>query len=187
VIVDVVSFVDQRRFEPVAANKDEPQLFVTLTSGAEGTANGAAVTDDGVLVHPPTVCVTVYAPGDVTVIVAVVAPVDQRRFDPVAVKIEDPQLSVAETTGDAGNAIGAAIPDPAELVHPLTVCVTVYVPEDVTVIDAVVAPFDHRCPDPEAVKTELPQLLVTVTTGVAGGVPGAAFNVAGKLVHPPTV
>ena len=61
------------------------------------------------------------------------------------------------------------LPLPDELVHPFIVCVTVYVPAVVTVIDEVVAPLLHN-KEPvksEAVSTELPQLLTTVTVGVA--------------------
>jgi hypothetical protein len=137
-ILALVSDVDQRKLEPLAVKTELPQPSFTLTDGADGTANGAAVTEAGVLVHPPTVCVTVYGPAEVTVMDPVVAPVDQSRFDPVAVNTDEPQLSTAETAGTEGNESGAAVPEPAELVHPLIVCVTVYVPGVVTVIDAVV-------------------------------------------------
>ena len=36
-----------------------PQSLVTVTSGAEGTAFGAATPDPGALMHPSTVVVTV--------------------------------------------------------------------------------------------------------------------------------
>ena len=183
----MVSLVDQRRFDPVAVKIEEPQLLVTLTTGAAGTANGAAVTEASALVHPPTVCVTLYEAAEVTVIDPVVAPVDQSRFDPVAVNTEEPQISAAETAGAAGNESGAAVPDPAGLIHPLIVCVTVYVPGVITVIDAVVSPVDQRSPAPVVDNTDEPQLFATVTTGIEGGVPGTAFKVAGKLVHPPIV
>jgi hypothetical protein len=54
----------------------------------------------------------VYVPAVVTVIVAVVSPVDHSRFVPVAVNVDDPQLSTTVTVGAAGIAIGAAVPDP---------------------------------------------------------------------------
>jgi len=38
---------------------DDPQLLVTVTTGAAGTVLGAAVPLPGVLVHPFTVAVTV--------------------------------------------------------------------------------------------------------------------------------
>ena len=65
---------------------------------------------------------------------------------------------------------------PAALIHPFTVCVTVYVPPVVTVIDAVVAPLLHNNDpvNPDAVNTELPQLLTTDTAGAAGLDNGAA-------------
>ena len=51
----VVSPVDHNKFDPVAVNVDDPQLSTTVTVGAEGIANGFAVPDPLVLVHPPTV------------------------------------------------------------------------------------------------------------------------------------
>ena len=62
-----------------------------------------------------------------------------------------------------------------------------YVPAVGTVIKAVVAPVDHNNPDPVALKTELPQLFVTVTTGADGIANGAATPEPDALVHPPTV
>ena len=46
---------------------------------------------------------------------------------PVAVvdNVEVPQLFTTVTTGADGMAFGAAMPEPAALVQPLTVCVTV--------------------------------------------------------------
>ena len=58
--------------EPLA---DAQVGCVTLTVGAAGTANGAAVPLPEGLVHPLNVCVTVLAPAVVTVIEAVVSPV----------------------------------------------------------------------------------------------------------------
>ena len=54
-------------------------------------------------------------------------------------------------------------------------------------IDAVVAPVDHNNPVPVALKTELPQLFVTVTIGADGIANGAAMPDPVALVHPPTV
>ena len=53
---------------------------------------------------------------------AVVSPVLHNKV-PVAVvdKVELPQLSATVTTGAGGIAFGAAIPEPAALVQPLTV------------------------------------------------------------------
>lgn len=96
-----------------------------------------------------------------------------------AVNTELPQLLVTVTVGVATEEFkGAAIPLPASLLHPFTVCVTVYVPPVVTVVDGVVAPLLHN-KDPvnePAVSTELPQLLTTVTVGL-GGI-AFIFNVA---------
>jgi hypothetical protein len=55
--------------------------------------------------------------------------------------VELPQLFTTVTVGAGTLAFnGAAIPLPEGLVHPFTVCVTVYVPAVVTVIDGAVAP-----------------------------------------------
>ena len=67
-------------------------------------------------------------PAEATVIEGVVAPVFHNNVpvnDP-AVNVELPQLSITVTVGAETLAFnGAAIPLPEELVHPLTVCVTV--------------------------------------------------------------
>ena len=60
-----------------------------------------------------------------TVIDAVVSAVDHKRLTPVAVKVEEPQLSATANTGADGIAVGFAVPEPFALVQPATVCVTV--------------------------------------------------------------
>ena len=127
---------------PVGIDKAElPQLFTTVTTGVAGVAFGAAMPEPAALVHPLTVLVTVYVPAVVTVIEAVVAPVLHNIVPPVGIdKVELPQLFTTVTTGVAVIAFGAAVPEPAALVQPPTVLVTVYVPAVVTVIEAVVAP-----------------------------------------------
>ena len=102
-----------------------------------------------------------------------------------------PLVAVAVRLLDkAGVGFGAAVPDPAGLVHPFTVWVTVYVPAVVTVIEAVVAPVLHNnepVNDP-AVSTLLLQLLVTDTLGAATvEVMGAAMPLPVALVQPFTV
>ena len=96
------------------------------------------------------------------------SPVDHIKFDPVAVNVELPQLSVTVTAGAAGIGVGFATIDPFGLTQPETVWVTVYVPLVNTVIDEVDSPVDHIKFDPVAVKIELPQLSVTVTVGAEG-------------------
>ena len=98
------------------------------------------------LSHPSTVCVTVYVPPAVTVIEAVVSPVLHNNVPvyPLAVSTELPQLSATSIDGAHGIVLGAATPLPDALVHPSTVCVTVYVPPVVTVMDAVVSPVLHN-------------------------------------------
>jgi hypothetical protein len=56
-------------------------------------------------------------------------------------------------------------------------------------MEDVVAPLLHNSePEtPEAVKTELPQLFTTETTGADGIGPGEAAALPGALVHPFTV
>ena len=62
-----------------------------------------------------------YVPPDVTVIEGVVSVVDQTKFVPDAVNVDEPQLSTTVTIGALGIAIGATIPDPFELTQPPTV------------------------------------------------------------------
>lgn len=113
--------VDHSKFEPDVVKVEFPQLFTTVTTGVVGTVKGAAVPEPGVLAHPPTVCVTVYAPADETVIDGVEAPVDHNKFVPVAVNTELPQLFTTETTGAEGTTKGAAVPVAIALTHPATV------------------------------------------------------------------
>ncbi len=132
------------------------------------------------------------APPAETVIDGVVAPLLHNKL-PLkleAVKTELVQLSVTVTVGAGGIGFGAAMPLASGLVHPFTVCVTVYVPAAVTVIDGVVAPVLHnKLPvKPDAVNIELLQLLVTVTTGTdTTELLGAATPIPVPLVHPFTV
>lgn len=102
------------------------QLFTTFTTGVAGKALGAAVPLPAMLVHPFTVVVTEYEPAEVTVIEEAVAPLLHSNV-PVAVveSVELPQLFTTDTVGVAGVVLGAAIPLPGALVHPLTVVVTV--------------------------------------------------------------
>ena len=81
-----------------------------------------------------------------------------------------PQLLTTDTIGADGISFGAATPLPEGLVQPFTVCVTVYVPAVVTVIDEVVAPLLHNKEPVKdvAVNVELPQLFSTVTMGADG-------------------
>jgi hypothetical protein len=103
------------------------------------------------------------------VIDEVVAPLLHNNV-PVAfvLNTDVPQLFTTVTTGVDGMAVGAAVADPAKLVHPLTVEVTLNVPAG-TVIEEVVAPLLHNnVPVAFVLKTDVPQLSETVTTGVAG-------------------
>ena len=65
-------------------------------------------------------------PAVLTVIEEVLSPVLHNKA-PVAVvdNVEVPQLFTTVTTGAGGVVFGAAMPEPAALIQPLTVCVTV--------------------------------------------------------------
>jgi len=113
--------------DAVVDSVDVPlQLFTTFTTGVAGKVLGAAVPLPALLVHPFTVVVTEYEPAEATAIEGVVAPLLHSNV-PVAVveSVELPQLFTTDTVGVAGVVLGAAIPLPGALVHPLTVVVTV--------------------------------------------------------------
>ena len=93
-----------------------------------GIALGAAIPLPGGLTQPLTVWVTVYVPGVMTVMDAVVAPLLQSNVPvvPVAVITELPQLLATPTPGAATEELtGVAVPLPAALTQPLMVWVTV--------------------------------------------------------------
>ena len=101
------------------------QLFTTFTEGAVGVVFGAAVPDPAALVQPSTVCVTVYVPALLTDIDELVSAVLHNNIPDADVdKLDVPQLFTTFIEGAVGVVFGAAVPEPAELVHPLTVCVT---------------------------------------------------------------
>ena len=59
-IEEVVAPVLHNKVPVVLADKiDVPQLLITLTTGADGIANGAAMAEPAALVQPSTVWVTV--------------------------------------------------------------------------------------------------------------------------------
>jgi hypothetical protein len=194
-VIDVVVAPLLHNKDPVndpAVSTELPQLLTTETVGADGIVFGAAVPLPAALVHPSIVWVTVYVPPVVTSIDEVVEPLlhNNEPVNPEAVNTELSQLSTTATDGADGVAFGAAVPLPAGLVNTFTVCVTVYVPPVVTVIDAVVAPVFHNNEpvNPDAVNSELPQLLTTLTVGVATSeFAGAAVPLPAALVHPFTV
>jgi hypothetical protein len=120
---------------------------------------------------------------------AVVAPLLHNMVPPAGIeRIEFPQLFTTVTTGVAGIATGAALPDPAALVQPLPVCVTVYEPAILTVIEEVVSPVLHnKAPGAVVDKVEEPQLFTTVTKGVADEATGAATANPKTPAQPSTV
>ena len=127
-IDEVVAPVFHNKVVPVTgvvANTELPQLFVTVIAGVAGIGLGAAVPLPAELVQELTVCVTVYVAFAVTLMDEVVAPVLQARLVPLVLNKELPQLLVTVTTGADGTVFGAAVPLPAALIQPFTVCVTV--------------------------------------------------------------
>jgi putative N-acetylmannosamine-6-phosphate epimerase len=167
------------------------QLLTTVTVGVVGVVFGAAVPEPASLTQPSTVWVTVYVPALFTMMEEVVAPVLHNNI-PVAVvdKVDVPlQLLTTFTIGVAGAIFGAAVPEPASLTQPSTVCETVYVPALLTIMDEVVDPVLHNnVPDAVVDKVDVPlQLLTTFTIGVAGVVFGAAVPDPASLVQPSTV
>jgi hypothetical protein len=160
--------------------------------------NGFTVTvwDAGVDLQPfPSVVVTVYVPLALTVIAAVVAPVDQRyETPPDAVSVTlPPAQNVVAPLGvivAVGNGFTVTVRDAGVDVQPFeSVVVTVYVPEELTVIAAVVAPVDQRYDTPpEAVSVTFPPAQnVVAPLGVIVAV-GSGFTVticdAGVDVQP---
>ena len=129
VIDEVVSVVLHNKVpDAVVDNVDVPlQLFTTLTEGVTGVVFGEAIPDPAELVQPSTVCVTVYVPALLTVIDGVVSVVLHNNVpDAVVDNVDVPlQLFTTLTEGVAGVVFGEATPEPAELVQPFTVCVTV--------------------------------------------------------------
>jgi hypothetical protein len=122
----------------------------------------------------------------------IVAPLlhNNEPVNPEVVNTELAQLSTTITAGAGGIAFGAAVASPAALEHPFMVCITVYTPAVVTVIDAEVSPVLHNKEPvkPDAVNIELPQLFTTDTTGVdTDEFNGAAIPLPIPLVHPFTV
>jgi hypothetical protein len=121
----------------------------------------------------------------------VVAPLlhNKEPVKDVAVNVELPQLFTTVTPGADGISLGAATPLPGRLIHPFTVCVTVYVPAVVTVIDEPAAPVLHNKEPlyPDVDNIELPQLFTTVTLSVDGIAFGAATPLREGLVQPFTV
>ena len=69
-----------------------------------------------------------------------------------------------------GAVLGAEIPDPAALVQPFTVCVTVYVPAALVVIDDDTSDVLHsKVPAAVVDNVDVPsQLFATLTVGVDG-------------------
>ena len=64
-----------------------------------------------------------------------VEPVLHNNELPAADKVDPPQLSITTTTGADGISFGEATPEPAALVHPFTVWVTLYVPALITFME----------------------------------------------------
>lgn len=113
--------------DAIVESVEFPQLFSTVTTGADGIIFGADVPLPASLVHPFTVVVTVYIAASVTVMDGVNAPLLHNNVPAAVVdKLDVPQLFATITTGASGIAPGAEVPLPAALVQPLAlVTVTV--------------------------------------------------------------
>jgi len=150
-------------------------------------------------VHPSAVVtVTVYVPAARLVAVCVVCTgevfheyeygVAPPEGFAVAVPVLDEQPEAVVVVVTVAATFGTALPLPAGLVQPFTVCVTVRIPEVVTVMEGVVAPVLHNnVPDAEVARVDVPQLFATVTAGTPGDTFGAALAEAWALMHPLTV
>jgi hypothetical protein len=156
VIAAVLAPVDQRYDVPpeaVSVTLPPAQNVVGPDGVIVAVGSGLTVTvcDAGAEVQEfASVVVTVYVPLVLTVIAAVVAPVDQ-RYDvpPEAVSVTlPPAQKVVGPDGvmvAVGSGLTVTVCDAgAELQEFASVTVTVYVPEVDTVIAAVVAPVDQR-------------------------------------------
>ena len=152
---------------------------------------GAAMPEPDALAQPLTVCVTVYVPALLTLMDEVVSVVLHNKVPDAEVdKIDVPlQLFTTFTVGADGVVFGVANPEPTELVQPSIVCITVYVPALLTVIDEVVSVVLHNnVPDAVVDKVDVPlQLFTTFTEGVDGVVFGDATPEPAELVQPSTV
>ena len=129
--MDVVSFVLHNKPPvDVVESVDVPsQLSTTVTTGVAGVVFGDARPEPTALVQPFIVCVTLYVFALCTVMVDVVSFVLHNK-PPVDVveSVDVPsQLSTTVITGVAGIVFGDATPEPAALVQPFIVCVTLYV------------------------------------------------------------
>jgi hypothetical protein len=95
---------------------------------------------------------------------------------PVALvlNIDVPQLFTTVTTGVNGTPVGAAVAEPAKLVHPFTVEVTLYVPAGTVMVEDVALLFHNKVPGAFVLRSDVLQLFTTVTTGVDGIVTGTA-------------
>lgn len=118
-----------------------------------------------------------------------VAPLFHNKLPEAVVdKVDEPQLFTTVTTGVAGAAFGEAVPEPGTLVQLPTVCVTLYDPPAVTVIEELLDPLLHnKLPEAVVDKVDEPQLSTTVTTGAAGAALGNAVPEPAELVQFPDV
>ena len=183
---------------PPAQKVVAPPAEIVGVAGSGFTVTVVAVEAGDV--QPLAVRVTVYVPDVVTVMLCVVAPVD--HVLPVADEDVSTTLPPAQkVSGPPAVMVGAAgagltvtvVPAEAGDVQPLTVLVTVYVPDVVTVMLCVVAPVDQTLPvaDEEVSTTLPPAQKVVVPPAVIVGAVGIGFTVtvvpAEVAVHPLTV
>lgn len=149
-------------------------IFTITEAGAEVFVQPAAL-----------VTATVYKPLVCAMIEEVLSLVLHNKL-PLAVvdKVELPQLFIILIVGVNGTAFGVAIAEPCALVQPPIVCITVYVPALVTVIDEVAAPLLHnKVPVAVVDKVDEPQLFEIVITGT-GTASGCVIVTGTDAVHP---
>jgi hypothetical protein len=152
-------------------------VVVGVVIAATGEVIFCVIVIDSVSVQPfAEVTVTVYVPGAVTLVAAVVAPLLQEYVPPpVAVKpilvvVHVRTVVVGVVIAATGAVLFCVIVIDSVSVHPfVAVTVTVYVPAELTLVAAVVAPLlQEYVPPPVAVKP-IP-VVVHVKTVVVGAV-----------------
>ena len=191
-----------------------PLLDAVGVAGEELTTR---VVDPAALVHPLTVTVTLYVPAAANVTLAIVGFCNEevKPFGPVHAYVAPETAGVVRFNADpthkgpllaavgvAGDGLTTRVVEPAALVHPPTVTVTLYVPASANVTpdtegvrDAEVKPLGPVQAYVAPATTGVERLSVTPAHNgpllVAAGVAGTGLTTTvvepAALVHPPTV
>ena len=106
-----------------------------------------------------------------------IAEEEVKTTDPPSQKVVDPPAEIIGVAGVRFTLTNCGADDPDE--QPLVTIATVYVPEDETVMDCVVAPVDQTLfvKDEEVNTTELPEQNVVGPPAVMVGTDGVGFTV----------